>query len=93
MYIESCPMSLSMRTVALLRNRSLVLAPASVLGIGLSVAFPVSLLAQAGSTGGSVGKAEKPVTGTSDETAQPDRQKSPRSAPVRPRGELNRVWL
>jgi hypothetical protein len=60
----------------------LVLLPAGALGIALAAAFPGSLYAQAGSTGGSIGKTEKSVSGSTDDLTQPDRRKGARSAPV-----------
>lgn len=62
--------------------RILALLPAGGLGIALSAALPGSLYAQAGSTGGNVGKTEKSVSGTTDDLTQPDRKKGSRSAPV-----------
>ncbi|MDP1865936.1 MAG: hypothetical protein Q8L13_06275 [Bradyrhizobium sp.] len=74
MRFEGCPMAPSMRPLALLS--------AGVLGIALSSAFPGSLLAQAGSTGGSVGKTEKLLSGTTDDMTDPDRRKGSPSALV-----------
>ena len=68
------PMAPSMRILALL--------PAGGVGIALSAVLPGSLYAQAGSTGGNVGKTEKSVSGTTDDLTQPDRKKGSRSAPV-----------
>ncbi len=57
-----------------------------VLATSLSVAFPASSFAQAGSTGGVVGKTEKSATSTSSDTASPVARGSrtaPGSAPQR----------
>lgn len=46
-----------------------------------SFALGTTAFAQAGSTGGTLGKTDKSVTGTSDELTEPDRKKGWRSVP------------
>jgi len=53
-----------------------------VFGMLASFAVRAIAFAQAGATGGTIGKTEKSVTGTSDDITQPNRKKGSRSMPV-----------
>jgi hypothetical protein len=56
---------------------------ASVLACGMlaSLAVGATAFAQAGSTGGTIGKTDKSVTGSSDDRAEPNRKEPSRIAP------------
>jgi hypothetical protein len=52
-----------------------------VFAVLASLALGTAAFAQAGSTGGTLGKTDKSVTGTSDDIAEPNRKKGSRGVP------------